>query len=120
MPNDKKRYKCHICDKVCTRLVRHLIRVHKVDAVTARGHRYDVLETKKEKKTCPLCDRKMVNLARHLVEVEKVPAHSEELKDIMSMSMKGSRLKKDVKTFNIPLYHPQSELFVFITFHFYW
>lgn len=41
------RLDCDLCGKKLTHLARHLVRVHKVDPIIARGRRYDALKTKR-------------------------------------------------------------------------
>ncbi|KAK3708695.1 hypothetical protein RRG08_010847 [Elysia crispata] len=106
-----KKFKCYECGKEVSKLVRHLIAVHNKDPIIARGHRYDVIETKRNKKKCPLCGRMVTNLLRHLENVEKVARFSDEWKDIVRNTIKARR-SKETNDINFGMFadHPEKDL----------
>ena len=108
LPKALKKFTCQECGKSVTHLARHLIAVHNMDEIKARGVRYDRVQSKRKKVRCPKCDREVINLSRHLSEVEKVSP--EVMKDLMDMVRKPKKAKKDGSDFKIPTKHPQKHL----------
>ncbi|XP_076439206.1 uncharacterized protein LOC143278190 isoform X2 [Babylonia areolata] len=102
-----KRYPCKICDKIVTNRARHMVAVHKVDIIKARGMRYDDLQTKRKKVQCPLCQRMIINLGRHLENVEKVARDSEQWEQLMKRTKRNGP-EQEISC--IPAQHPQRQV----------